>query len=109
MSKIEGVVLTGVYGVGKSSVVEEMANCLDQFDVNYGAIDIDWLWWFNISEIEDNQAKTVLFENLNSVITNYLNAGVRRFIACGKLTGVWLWTSDKRLKSAADRLKLPFK
>ena len=39
------VVFTGVFGVGKSSVVAEMADALERRDVHYAALDLDWLSW----------------------------------------------------------------
>jgi gluconate kinase len=80
MSDAAGVVVTGVYGVGKSSVVEEMAELLEQDSVSYGALDIDWLWWFDVPGLDDEASRQVLFANLKSVARNYLDAGVIRFL-----------------------------
>lgn len=44
MNDAAGAVVTGVFGVGKSSVIEEMVELLDQGGVPYRAIDVDWLW-----------------------------------------------------------------
>ncbi len=55
MSDVEGIVLTGVYGVGKSSVVAEMAYLLEQREIGYGAIDVDWLWWLEIPDLSEEQ------------------------------------------------------
>ncbi len=80
MNGIEGVVLTGVYGAGKTSVIEEMAHLLEQRDVGYAAIDVDWLWWFDIKGLSDQQYQQILFANLKAVVSNYLDAGVDRFL-----------------------------
>ncbi|MEM8862097.1 MAG: hypothetical protein AAGD96_27570 [Chloroflexota bacterium] len=80
MNNIEGAIVTGFYGVGKSSVVEEIANQLDQLDATYAAIDVDWLWWFNNPTFNDDQAKEVLLANLASITENYKDAGVSKFI-----------------------------
>jgi len=80
MSDAVGVVITGVYGVGKSTVVEEMAGMLEQEAVSYGAIDVDWLWWFEVSGLSDDESRRVLFANLESVVGNYLDVGVVRFL-----------------------------
>ena len=80
MGDAAGVVLTGVYGVGKSSVVEEMAELLEQDAIAYGAIDVDWLWWFDAPGIGHEASRQVLFANLKSVVGNYLHAGVLRFL-----------------------------
>ena len=41
----EGVLATGVYGTGKTSVCEQLAELLQSAGVAYGAIDLDWLGW----------------------------------------------------------------
>jgi adenylylsulfate kinase-like enzyme len=43
----EAVLLTGVYGSGKSTVVEEMASLLEERGAPYAALDLDWLAWFD--------------------------------------------------------------
>jgi Mrp family chromosome partitioning ATPase len=42
---IDGVLITGVYGTGKSSVAAEIAETLERRGVPYGALDLDWLGW----------------------------------------------------------------
>ncbi len=37
------VLVTGVYGTGKSTLAGEMANILEQGSVAYAALDLDWL------------------------------------------------------------------
>ena len=41
----EGVLLTGVYGSGKSSVAEEIAYLLEQRGERYALLDLDYLSW----------------------------------------------------------------
>ncbi|MEA2001402.1 MAG: hypothetical protein U9N84_05890 [Actinomycetota bacterium] len=41
----------GVYGVGKSSLVEEMAEVLEGAGMSFAAIDLDWLWWFSALDV----------------------------------------------------------
>jgi len=45
MSNATGVVIAGVYGVGKSTVVEELAGMLEQKAIPDAAIALDWLAW----------------------------------------------------------------
>jgi hypothetical protein len=44
----EGVLITGVYGAGKSSVAEEVADALEARGARFGAVDLDWLMWFGV-------------------------------------------------------------
>jgi cellulose biosynthesis protein BcsQ len=41
----EGVLLTGVYGSGKSSVAAEIAYLLERRDEPYALLDLDYLGW----------------------------------------------------------------
>jgi hypothetical protein len=41
----EGVLLTGAYGSGKSSVAEEIAYLLEQQGEPYALLDLDYLGW----------------------------------------------------------------
>jgi adenylylsulfate kinase-like enzyme len=41
----KGVLLTGVYGSGKSSVAEEIAYLLEQRGESYALLDLDYLSW----------------------------------------------------------------
>jgi adenylylsulfate kinase-like enzyme len=44
-TRAEGVLLTGVYGSGKSSVAAELAYLLEQRDQPYALPDLDYLRW----------------------------------------------------------------
>ncbi len=74
-----GVVISGLYGSGKSTVVEEIAHLLEHAAVPYAALDLDWLWWFEVPGMEREEALRVLSGNLTSVVDAYLDAGVTRF------------------------------
>jgi adenylylsulfate kinase-like enzyme len=43
--RAEGVLLTGVYGSGKSSVAKEIAYLLEQRGEPYALLDLDYLSW----------------------------------------------------------------
>jgi adenylylsulfate kinase-like enzyme len=71
------VLLTGVYGSGKTSVAAEMANELERRGMPYAAIDLDWLRWFDVGWDDSAAARRVMIANLEAVTKNYLAAGVR--------------------------------
>jgi adenylylsulfate kinase-like enzyme len=84
------VLVTGVYGTGKSSLAAEMADILDQGPVAYAALDLDWLNWFQAPDYDAHADQRLLVANLRSVVANYRAAGVERFILAG-----WISTSAK--------------
>jgi MoxR-like ATPase len=51
----ESVLITGVYGAGKSSVAEEIAVALEARAVRFGAIDLAWLMWFAVPDVEPSE------------------------------------------------------
>lgn len=71
----QGLLVTGVYGVGKTSLVEEVADLLERQALPYAAIDVDWLCWFWAED--DATADRVRLANLADVVGRYLAAGVR--------------------------------
>ena len=71
----EAVLVTGVYGAGKSTVVADMAALLESRGARYGALDVDWLGWFNAGD--DATHRRVLLSNLAAVCGAYLDEGVR--------------------------------
>ena len=84
VDRTEAVLVTGVYGAGKSTVVEDLATLLEEAGVHYGAIDLDWLSWYDAG-IPDDDGWDVLLANLTAVVGNYRSAGVTRFAMAGFL------------------------
>lgn len=76
-----GVVIGGLFGTGKSSVAEEIATSLERDGLPYGALDLDWLGWFETGSEENHER--VWLDNVLGVVTNYLGAGVRHFVMAG--------------------------
>ncbi len=87
MREPSGVVIGGLFGTGKSSVAEEIATRLEREGLPYGALDLDWLGWFDVGSAETHER--VWLENVLSVVTNYLAAGVRLFVMAGTF-----WTQE---------------
>ncbi|HKY46858.1 MAG TPA: hypothetical protein VJQ79_02630 [Acidimicrobiia bacterium] len=85
MNEAQAVVVTGVYGVGKTTVIEEMAEQLENAGLAFGAIDLDWLWWFNVPSLQDRAADGIGLSNLAAVAGNYRSAGVSRLMLAGAI------------------------
>jgi hypothetical protein len=77
---VEGVLISGVYGSGKSSVAAEIAEMLERRNVAYAAIDLDWLKLFHVPGIEPAEAERVYLANVRSVVENVRDAGVDHLI-----------------------------
>ena len=73
------MLVTGLYGSGKSSLVAEMAERLETAHVSFGAIDVDWLTWYHLAG-EPARTDDLRSQNLSDVANRYLDAGVRRLL-----------------------------
>jgi hypothetical protein len=82
---VRAVLLTGVYGTGKSSVAVEIADILEERSVPYAALDLDWLTWFDAPGHDSHVDQRVMLSNLRAVAGNYLAVGVRRFVIAGSV------------------------
>jgi hypothetical protein len=76
----EGVLLTGVYGAGKSSVAEEIAYLLEQRGEPYALLDLDYLSWAGTGDGDRAAGFGLLRQNLAAVAANYRRAGIGRFV-----------------------------
>jgi hypothetical protein len=72
----QAVLVTGVYGAGKSTVVEDIGNLLEKRGVAYGVLDVDWLGWFD-SGRGDAVHQRVQMANVANVCTAYVAEAVR--------------------------------
>ena len=81
--EVEGVLITGVYGAGKSSVAEEIADALEARGARFGAVDLDWLMWFGVPGVEPENLRRIFLANLAAVVGNYRDAGVIHFVFAG--------------------------
>jgi acyl-CoA thioester hydrolase len=76
----EGVLVTGVYGAGKSSVAAEMASLLEARGQRYALLDLDYLSWASPSERGRSGELQLMLQNLAAVTASYLEAGIDRFV-----------------------------
>ena len=79
----EAVLLTGLYGAGKSSMAAELADLLERAGIGYALLDLDFLAWFDTGS-EDGPGEEELFRaNLTAVVRNYVDAGIGQFVLAG--------------------------
>jgi hypothetical protein len=92
------VLVTGVYGAGKSTVVADVGALLQSRGVHFGVLDIDWLGWFDSGGDQVAQRRVVL-TNLASVCSSILEQGVGRLAMA--------WSIRDRSQLDAVRLAVP--
>lgn len=97
----DAVLITGVYGTGKSSVAAEMADLLERARVRFAAIDLDWLAWANLDDGHGEPGRQLMLANLRPVVGNYVAAGMTRFVLAG-------WIDDRaHQEGLRDALSMP--
>lgn len=79
----DAVLITGVYGSGKSSVGQEIADILEKGDIRFALVDLDFLAWGYPGDDDQPHGQRMLLKNLTAVVANYLAVGVQRFILAG--------------------------
>ncbi len=97
----EGVLLTGVYGSGKSSVAEEIAYLLEQRGERYALLDLDYLSWAGPDAGAHASEFDLLLQNLAAVAANYQRAGVCLFVLAHFVR------STSQVQSIREALGLP--
>lgn len=76
----EGVLITGVYGSGKSSVAAEIAYLLEQQGEPYALLDLDYLSWAGAAGSDRQSEFGLMLTNMAAVASNYRHAGIRLFV-----------------------------
>ena len=99
----EGVLLTGVYGAGKSSVGQEIAYLLEQRGEPYALLDLDYLSWGGVGAGDRAGEFGLMLQNLAAVAANYRRAGVRLFVLA------YFVRSSDEVRQVRDALGLPLR
>jgi hypothetical protein len=99
----EGVLLTGVYGSGKSSVAEEIAYLLEQRGEPYALLDLDYLSWAGAGTDDRAAEFGLMLQNLAAVAANYRRAGIRLFVLA------YFVRSPREVQRVRDALRVPLR
>ncbi len=103
MPDADAVIITGVYGSGKSSVAAEIADVLQKRGHPYAYLDLDFLSWASSGRDEEGAEHRMLLRNLAPVVSNYLDAGVKFFILAG-------FVGDRgKLETRRGELRMPLR
>lgn len=80
----QAILVNGVYGVGKSTVIAQMADLLEERRIRYAALDLDWLGWaWSDGADHDGAEDTLMLEHLELVVGNLRRRGNDRFVLAG--------------------------
>lgn len=71
------MLVTGVYGAGKSTVVADIGALLEGRGERYAVLDVDWLGWFDAGSGREVNRQVTL-ANLQAICATYLQVGVQR-------------------------------
>lgn len=97
------MLLTGVYGTGKSSVAEEIAYLLEQRGEPYALLDLDYLSWAGTGDGDRATGFGLLRQNLAAVAANYRRAGIGVFVLA------YFVRSPGEVQAVRDALGLPLR
>lgn len=76
----EGVLITGVYGAGKSTVAAEICYLLELRRQPYALLDLDFLGW-GVNNFDVHRPPfPLMLRNLAAVASNYREAGISVFV-----------------------------
>jgi chloramphenicol 3-O-phosphotransferase len=74
------VLLTGVYGAGKSSVAAEVAFELQERGEHFALLDLDFLGWAATGRTGRPSEFRLMLANMRAVVANYAAAGVDWYV-----------------------------
>ena len=97
----QALLITGVYGVGKSTMAAQIADLLEARDVHYAALDLDWLSWAWSDDGDHGHA--LMLEHLALVVGNLRRRGNDRFVLAGAVM------RDAEWQAIRDTMAMPIR
>jgi adenylylsulfate kinase len=99
----EGVLITGVYGSGKSSVAAEITWLLEQQQRPYALLDLDYFGWGGADFSSHDASYFLMLRNVAAVAANYREAGVGTFVVA------WFVRDHAALRSVQEAVGVPLR
>ena len=101
----QAIVLTGVYGVGKSTTAAQIADLLEARGARFAALDLDWLSWaWSEDNTHDDPLDLLMLEHLDLLVRNLLRRGNDRFILAGSVMTTAGWDAIRETMAMPTRL-----
>jgi hypothetical protein len=94
------VLVTGVYGSGKSTVVADIGALLQSRGEAFGLLDVDWLGWFDVPGQPQLNQKVTL-SHVRLLCSTYVDLGVKR------LALAWSIRDSAHLQMTREAVGLP--
>ncbi len=99
----QAILISGVYGVGKSTMAAQIADLLEARDVRYAALDLDWLSWAWSADDEGDHGDALMLEHLALVVGNLRRRGNDRFVLAGAVM------RDAEWRAIRDTMAMPIR
>ena len=99
----EGVLITGVYGAGKSSVAAEITYLLEQQQRPHALLDLDYFGWGGADFSSHDASYFLMLRNVAAVAANYREAGVGTFVVA------WFVRDRDALRSVQEAVGVPLR
>lgn len=93
--------ITGAFGTGKSTLAAQLGDILDDTEVRYATIDLDWLMWYEDHRPRPEGDHTMLLRNLASVVANYRSIDIDHFVFALALE------SREDISAISDAIEMP--
>ncbi|MET0772415.1 MAG: hypothetical protein ABWZ82_04965 [Candidatus Limnocylindrales bacterium] len=105
MGSPEAIVISGVYGVGKTTTTIQIADLLDARHVRYAALDLDWLSWaWTPYGGHDVPVDRLMLEHLDLIVRNLRRHGNDRFVLAGAVMTTAAWDAIRATLEMPARL-----
>jgi hypothetical protein len=100
----QALVISGVYGVGKTTTTGQIADLLEERGAHYAALDLDWLSWAWTTDGPDEPVDRLMLEHLDLLVRNLRRRGNDRFVLAGSVMSIAAWEAIRGTLAMPARL-----
>ena len=100
----QALVISGVYGVGKTTTTGQIADLLEERGAHYAALDLDWLSWAWTTDGPDEPVDRLMLEHLDLLVRNLRRRGNDRFVLAGAVMSIAAWEAIRETLAMPARL-----